>query len=73
MLLQSDKLPSDKFWELEKRIKADKKHPGVMVTIDKDEMIYDIVRLIRDNAITLEDLDGFSNGLKECVQRLLSM
>ena len=72
-LLQSDKLPSDKFWELEKRLKSDKKHPGVTVTIDKDEMIYDIVKLIRDDAITLEDLDEFSNELRGCVQRLLSM
>ncbi len=72
-LLQSDKLPSEKFWELEKRIKADKKNPGVMVSINKDEMIYDIVKLIKDDAITLEDLDDFSDELRYCVQRLLSM
>ncbi len=30
-LLNGDKLPSEKFWELEKRIKNDKKSAGVML------------------------------------------
>ena len=71
-LLQSDNLPSEKFWELEERIKADKKRPGVMVSIGRDELIYDIVGLIKDQAITFEDLDEFSDELKDRVQRLHS-
>lgn len=66
-LLQSDNLPSKKFWELEERIKADKKRPGVMVSIGRDELIYDIVGLIKDEAITFEDLDEFSNELKDII------
>jgi hypothetical protein len=31
-LLSSDKLPSDRFWELEKRIREDKRATGVVVT-----------------------------------------
>lgn len=72
-LLQSDKLPSEKFWELEKRIKFDKKHPGVMVSIGRDELIYDIVRLVKDEAISFDDLDEFSDELKDRVKILLTM
>lgn len=31
---------SDKFWELEERIKKDKKHPGVMLELSKGNMIF---------------------------------
>ena len=29
---------SDKFWELEERIKKDKKHPGVMLELSNDRL-----------------------------------
>ena len=46
--LNDDKNPaSEKFWELEKRIKEDKRHPGVVMELKKSEVIWDIVRLIR--------------------------
>ena len=34
---------SEKFWELEKRIKEDKHHPGVIMEMSKSEAIWDIV------------------------------
>ena len=54
---------SDRFWELEKRIKTDRKHPGVIMQIDKGEAVFDIVRLVNLKVITVQDLDGFSDGL----------
>ena len=46
--LNDDKKPaSERFWELEKRIKEDKRHPGVVMELKKSEVIWDIVRLIR--------------------------
>jgi hypothetical protein len=43
--LNDDKKPaSERFWELEKRIKEDKRHPGVVVELKKSEVIWDIVR-----------------------------
>ena len=46
--LNDDKKPaSEKFWELEKRIKEDKRHLGVVMELKKSEVIWDIVRLIR--------------------------
>ena len=62
---------SDKFWELEERIKKDKKHPGVMLELSKGNMMFDIVALINSGVITTADLEGFSDELKECVDFLL--
>ena len=62
---------SDKFWELEERIKKDKKHPGVMLELSKGNMIFDIVALINRDVITVVDLKDFSDELKEYVNYLL--
>ena len=67
-IVDSEVPASDKFWELEKHIRADKKKPGVVVEMSKQEMIYQIVELLHDKAITLSDLDGFSEDLISTVQ-----
>ena len=73
-LLNDDKKPaSDKFWELEKRIKEDKRHPGVIMEISKPDVIWDIVRLIRLKVITYDDLSDFSDELQMEVKRILEM
>ena len=60
-------LASDKFLELDKRIKADRRKPGVIIEMRKSEMLYDIVALINDKVITQDDLEEFSDELKEYV------
>ena len=70
-MLQSKKPASTKFWDLDKRIKADEKNPGVQMQLDKGEAIYDIVKMINLGIITKEELADFSNDLKESVQELL--
>lgn len=69
--LSGDENASDKFWELEERIKKDKKHPGVMLELSKENMIFDIVTLINSGVINIADLAEFSDGLKESVDLLL--
>lgn len=70
--LNDDTKPaSEKFWELEKRIKEDKRHPGVILERRKSEVIWDIVRLIRLNVITYDDLSDFSDELKQEVKRII--
>ncbi len=64
---------SEKFWELEKRIKEDKRHPGVIMELSKSEAIWDIVRLIRLKVITYYDLSEFSDKLQQEVKRILEM
>ena len=64
---------SGKFWELEKRIKEDKHHPGVIMELSKSEAIWDIVRLIRLKVITYDDLSEFSDELQQEVKRILEI
>ena len=72
--LNDDKKPaSEKFWELEKRIKEDKRHPGVIMEMSKSEVIWDIIRLIRLKVIVYDDLSAFSEELRQEVKRRLEM
>ena len=72
--LNDDKKPaSEKFWELEKRIKEDKRQPGVIMELSQSEAIWDIVRLIRLKVITYYDLSEFSDKLQQEVKRILEM
>lgn len=70
---ENTKPASEKFWKLEKRIKEDKRHPGVIMEISKSEAIWDIVRLIRLNVITYDNLSDFGDELKLEVKRILEM
>ena len=72
--LNDDKKPaSEKFWELEKRIKEDKRHSGVIMEMSKSEVIWDIIRLIRLKVIVYDDLSAFSEELRQEVKRILEM
>ena len=56
---------SDKFWELEKRLRKDQKRVGVVADVSRSEMYYNLLYLLGDKTITLEDLAGFSPDLRE--------
>lgn len=71
-LLNSPGNASDRFWELEKRIKKDKKHPGVILEMRRSEAIWNIAALVGYKVITLEDLEGFSEDLIDAVKLILS-
>lgn len=70
LLNADDKKASEKFWELEKRIKNDRRHPGVIIEMSKSNAVFDIVSLIRLGVITYDDLADFSDGLQEAVNML---
>ena len=71
-LLNSPGNASDHFWELEKRIKNDKKHPGVILEMSKSEAIWDIAIFIKKKVISLKDLEGFSQDLIDSVTEILN-
>ena len=71
-LLSSPGNASDHFWELEERMKKDKKHPGVMIELNTSDAIWDIALLIKKKVITLVDLEGFSDDLIDAVKLILS-
>lgn len=72
LLSAGDKIASDKFWELDKRIKNDRRHPGVIIEVSKSNAVFDIVRLIRLGVITYDDLTDFSDNLQQTVKELLN-
>ena len=71
-LLSSPGNASDRFWELEKRIKNDKKHPGVILEMSKSEAIWDIAIFIKKKVISLKNLEGFSQDLIDSVTEILN-
>lgn len=71
-ILNSDALSSDKYWALRKKIYEDYKSPGVLARdVSQSNMFIILLGLLRDEAITMDDLDGFSDELKEDLQQLL--
>ena len=72
LLSSEDSRPSDKFWELEKRIRSDRRHPGVIIEMRKSSAIFDIASLVRLQVISFEKLGDVSEDLQEAVKLLLS-
>ncbi|SDG87160.1 hypothetical protein [Marvinbryantia formatexigens] len=70
-LLSSDAAPSEKFWALDKRIKEDKGKKGVRIQMSRSDLIYNIISLINEGAISMDDLEEFSDELKETVRFLV--
>ena len=66
-LLTGDGRPSEKFWALEERIRNDKKDTGVQLRMSRSNCIYNIAALLNEGAITMEELEEFSDELKEKV------
>ena len=67
-ILTGEGNPSDKFWKLERRIKEDKKDCGVRCEMSRSNQFYIMMSLLNEGAITLEDLDDFSDDLKETIK-----
>jgi len=70
-LLSEDVNSSEKFWRLDKRIKEDRKKTGVQLEMSRSKLIYNIISLINDGVISFEDLEEFSDELKENVRLLI--
>ena len=66
-LLMGSGKGSDKFWMLKERIDEDVKMKGVQIEMSRSWMVNDIIALLKEGAISENDLDGFSEELKETV------
>ena len=64
---------SDAFWEVKRLIRKDKKRLAAMAEVEKQEMPFVIAELLREQAITEEDLAEFSLGLRERVKEICSI
>ncbi len=70
-LLHKDTCPSEKFWELDKRIRMDKKSTGMQIEIRHSNLVLNIMSLLNDGVISTEDLDEFSDELQETINFFL--
>lgn len=66
-LLSEDANPSDKFWSLDERIKKDKKKIGVRAEMSRSNLVDNIISLMNEGALRFEDIEEFSDQLKETV------
>lgn len=66
-LLNGEGKPSEKFWALEERIRNDKKDTGVQLKMSRSNCIPNIISLLNEGAITMKDLEEFSDELKETI------
>ena len=71
-VIHGDGNASTKFWTLEKRLRTDVKHAGVCVETSRSLMIIVLLRLVKETVISAEDLDGFSDELKQRLAQVLS-
>lgn len=67
-LLSGEGLASEKFWELEKRIRIDKKSVGVAADMRRSQMYSNLVSLLVNENIREDDLEGFSEELVEIIK-----
>lgn len=62
---------SEKFWTLEKRIRQDKKACGVQCDMSRSNQFNIMVSLLFEGAITFDDLEEFSDDLKNGIKSLV--
>lgn len=69
ILSRKDKNPSKNFWELYERMQKDKTEPGVLIS-DLRPSNFDLYLgiLVAQGVIQEEDLEGFSEELKERIR-----
>lgn len=67
-ILSADTNAADKFWTLEKRINRDRKDAGVQLEMRRSRLLHNLIELIYEKAITCDDLEGFSEGLRARVR-----
>lgn len=70
-LLNENMLASEKFWKLDKIMKEDKHHPGIIIRdrISRSNYSLIVANLVGLKVINLSDLEGFSEEFIEEIKR----
>ena len=58
-------LASDRFWKLKERLQKDVRKTGVRAEMKRSVMIMNLRSLLLEGAISKDDLDGFSEELRQ--------
>ena len=59
--------------DIYKRINKDKQHIGVVIDMRRSKMIENILLMLKEKVIFIEELEDFSNELKEEINYYLKM
>ena len=58
-------LASDRFWNLQERLQKDVRKIGVRAEMKRSVMLMNLQSLLQEGAIANDDLDGFSDELRQ--------
>ena len=64
-IISSKGVASDRFWKLQKRLQKDVRKVGVCAEMRRSVMDMNLQSLLHEGAITKDDLDGFSDELRQ--------
>ena len=64
-MMAGQELASEKFWRLQKRLQKDARKVGVRADMRRSVMVMNLLSLLHEGAITKDDLDGFSDELRQ--------
>ena len=64
-LLSGSGSAAEKFWDLDRRMRQDRQSVGVVARMSRSNMDHNIIALLADGVIGLDDLNGFSDDLRE--------
>lgn len=70
-ILQRDNDASKNFWDLERRIYKDKRSIGVAIDMRRSKMHENIWALLKDDIITFDDLNDFSDDFKSEIKYMI--
>lgn len=70
-ILADEKIsPAERFWKAEKLINRKKKSTGVIIEMSRSTFKLNLLRLLKEKAITLDDLSDFSSELQDEIQKI---
>ena len=72
-ILSREGSSAQNFWDVEKRIRKDRRKVGVECEMRRSVMMTNIISLIDEGAISLDDLQEFSDELREQVQYIFEV
>ncbi len=73
VILDSEESSSEKFWALEKRIRQDKKSPGVIVDMRRSTMQVELLQMLLQGVIQPSDLEGLSQKLRDSLTFIMQI
>ena len=73
-ILADEKIsPAERFWKAEKLINREKKSTGVIIEMSRSTFKLNLLRLLKEKAITLDDLSDFSSELQDEIRKIWEM